>query len=120
MSNASAGSVKQKNQRIHPQTITHPPSKVFSVRLQADSAARVMQLATARGLTSGGMLSAMLDDYLNQVARTQFQETLVTFADRLARRDDHISDALGRLERRLDGFETLLQEATGAAGTCDV
>jgi hypothetical protein len=105
---------------IRTPSMLNSPSKVFSVRLRGDTATKVMLLASARGLTPGGILNAMLDDYLNQNARIQFQESMLAFADHQALRDDRLGEMLGRFEQRLDGFETLLQQATGAAGSDDV
>lgn len=111
---------QQKNKSIPPRSIASPSSKVFSVRLRADIATKVIQLAMARGLTPGGILNAMLDDYLNQAARTEFQVSLVSFVDLLAHRDEQMIETLSRLVRRLDDFEVLLKEATGSVGDGDV
>jgi len=86
-------------------------SKVFSVRLPLDQASDVEDLALARGISPSRLLALMLDDYMNQQARVRFQETLIHFENRQARRDVEIERLLKRFDSRLEKFGDLLQES---------
>lgn len=86
-------------------------SKVFSIRIPNEQAAKVENLSIARGVSPSKLLALMLDDYMNNEARIRFAEGLLKFEGQAVRRDAGIEKVLVSLDSRLEKFERVFREA---------